>query len=207
MNIAASAGLISEIGLEVARISAEQIAKWDGIGINWPVAINIYPSQFAQPDFSRSILGYFKMLKLPANRIELEVTETAATADPAAAARHLEKLREAGIKIAIDDYGTGYSNMAQLFKLPFDTLKIDRSLISSIDLDERSEFIIASTISMTRSLGHNVVAEGVETAEQLEFLKKCGCDMIQGYFFTRPMDGDALVEWDENRRKVHKEPA
>ncbi len=200
MSIAERAGLVEAIGVEVARIAAIQLREWEKLGINWPLSLNVCPSQFVRREFSEQVLDYLKQIDLPTERLELELTETIAMSDTDLARLHLDRFREAGIKISIDDYGVGYSNLAQLYQLPFDILKIDRSLVDSIGIERRGEFIIDSTITMAKALGHKVVAEGVETVEQFEFLKQAKCDIIQGYYFARPMSGEDIVAWMQSRK-------
>ncbi len=199
MDIAEQTGLVEDIGLEVTRLSALQMRKWESQGIFWPVAINVCPSQFRMQDFSQNVLGYLKQINLPTDRLQFELTETVAMNNPEIALAHFKAFRSAGIKIAIDDYGVGYSNLAQLYKLPFDTIKVDRSLINAIGHDKRGELIVNSIISMAKTLGHSVVAEGVESVSQYQYLKSIGCDEIQGFHFARPMDGDDLVKWSRER--------
>ncbi len=199
MDIAEQTGLIEDIGLEVTRLSALQMRKWESQGIFWPVAINVCPSQFRMSEFSQNVLEYLKQINLPTDRLQFELTESVAMNNPEMALTHIKAFRSAGIKIAIDDYGVGYSNLAQLYKLPFDIIKVDRSLINAIGHDKRGELIVNSIISMAKTLGHSVVAEGVESVSQYQYLKSIGCDEIQGFHFARPMNGDELVRWSRER--------
>ena len=200
MSVAESCGLVEKIGGEVIKAVAGQLKLWTGEGHDWRVSVNVCPSQFRNQDFARMALNQIGMLGIAPHQIALELTETIAMADPDAAARQLDILRTAGMRIAIDDFGVGYSNLAQLYKLPFDELKLDRALIESIGIDKKGEIIIASTIDMAHALGHRIVAEGVETKGQYDFLVAHGCDRIQGYLFARPMDASALKTWVGERK-------
>ena len=192
IDIAEKSGLLDRIGREVLRIAAEDMKRWKREGIDRRVAINVCPSQFLNVGFSDQLLAYMDHLGISGDMLEVELTETIAMADPERAATHLYKLRAAGITIAIDDFGVGYSNLASLYSLPFDILKLDKSLIEAIDHDRKAQTIVAATIAMAHDLGHEVVAEGVESEHQAEILVIMGCDQVQGYHFARPMAADDL---------------
>jgi EAL domain-containing protein (putative c-di-GMP-specific phosphodiesterase class I) len=129
---------------------------------------------------------------LPADYLELEITESTVMADPVRALRVLQPLAEMGVRLSIDDFGTGYSSLAYLRQLPITELKIDRSFIAAMETSENDAVIVRSTIEMAKNLGLEVVAEGVETSDVELALDRLGCDYIQGYLLTRPLPADEL---------------
>jgi len=192
--IAEACGLVGKIGAEVLRIVAEDQKIWRRMNIRRRVSVNVCPSQFSDPDFSGNVLSYLAQLQLPADLIELELTETIATADPGRTTVQLNALKDAGVRIAIDDFGVGYSNLSHLYSLPFDVLKLDRSLICDLSVNLSAQTIVAAAITMAHGLGHQVVAEGVETVEQFAILKAMQCDCAQGFLFSRPVDAAELED-------------
>ncbi len=161
--------------------------------------MNVSPIQFSKPGFAEQVIETIEAQGLDTSSIEIEVTETAAMKDLDVTARRLGRLRAAGVRIAIDDFGTGFSNVSQLVQLPFDVLKIDRSLVSRIGQDPKSETVLDCIITMAKGLGHITVAEGVETQRQFAFLETKGCTTVQGFLFGRPMPPDQLERWMEKR--------
>ena len=147
--------------------------------------------------------------RVPPERLILEVTENALMLDPARAKETLQYLCDQGVRIAIDDFGTGYSSLGYLKALSAEELKIDKSFVQDILDDASDQTIVASTIDMAHNLGLKVVAEGIETADSMQYLKQIGCDIGQGYHIGRPMAADEVVAWHEhwiasavsNRRK------
>ena len=133
--------------------------------------------------------------RVPAKRLILEVTESALMRDVDDAVRVLRRLHGIGANLAIDDFGTGYSSLAQLKRLPVDELKIDKSFVVRLARGSDDDVIVRSTIELGHNMGLRVIAEGVESPEALALLRSYGCDMAQGYLFSRPLGGDALVEW------------
>ena len=131
---------------------------------------------------------------LDANSLELEITESMIMNDPQRSARLLEQIKSTGVRVAMDDFGTGYSSLSYLKRFPLDSVKVDRSFIIDIPRDEDDVAITLAVIGMAHSLQLKVVAEGVETDAQYEFLKKHGCDEMQGYHFSSPLPDDDLVE-------------
>lgn len=204
IDIAEKSGLIEPLGREVLRIAAAQCREWLEKGIPRKVSINVCHSEFSRPDFAESALGMIREAGIPCNLVELELTETVAMADPELSRQHLEMLREAGVATAIDDFGIGYSNLSQLAQLPFDTLKIDRSLISGIGIDNKREHIINAILQMAAAMGHSTVAEGVETVDQFDYLADRGCTLIQGFVLAKPMTADELQRWE--RESLPKAP-
>ncbi|PLK68732.1 hypothetical protein C0V73_21980 [Rhizobium sp. TH135] len=178
---------LERIGRKVMSIVATDIPKLRASGISCRVAVNVCPTQFADDEFADRLTDYVKSLGVAPSNFELEVTEAVAMLDVEKARKHLLALKSAGFKLSIDDFGMGFSNLAQLSKLPYDSLKIDRSLISDIVTNHDSRIIVSAIVSMAHGLGHTVVAEGVETATQLEILRLLGCDTLQGYYLGIPV--------------------
>lgn len=197
--IAEQSGLIEELGDQVIQLTMEQAARWNAEGRPRRIAFNVSLIQFVREDFAERVIRSAADCGAPPQLVEIELTESIAMRDCAHTKRTLEKLRAAGFRIAIDDFGCGFSNLSQLAQLPFDTLKIDRSLISTIGQDGRGESVVRAIISLGHSLGHQVVAEGVETLKEFQFLQHEHCDMMQGYFFARPMPSGAIDEWSKMR--------
>ncbi len=164
-----------------------------GLG-NLQVAINLSPKQFSDPDLVASIANILKEEALPAHLLELELTEgllLEATEDTALATRPAQA---PGLTLAMDDFGTGYSSLSYLKKFPIDIIKIDRSFIHEIPDNQDDMEITSAVIAMAHNLKLKVVAEGIETAEQLSFLRRHRCDVGQGYLFDRPIPGNELIE-------------
>jgi two-component system CheB/CheR fusion protein len=193
--IAEQCGLMQALGAQVIRKAARQARLWLDAGRPVDIAVNVSPAQFEAPDFAPSVLAACAEHGVDPAIIEIEITESMAMADIASTTRRVETLREAGIRISIDDFGIGYSNLSHLSRLPIDDIKIDRSLVMGIGVCARTESILRALIEMAHALGDRVVAEGVETQAQFDFLKTNGCDCVQGYLFARPMAPGALEEW------------
>ena len=201
IDLAEETGLIVEIGRWVLREACQQGARWHAAGCSLRVAVNISMAQFRDPEgFSAMVMGVLKETGLVPALLELEVTESMAMRDATEIARIVDPLREAGIRFAIDDFGTGYSSLAHLTRLPFDIFKIDRNFTSGIGSDQSAEVIVQTILAMARSLNYETVAEGVETREQMAFLKSHGCTMAQGYLFGKPMSRPALEAWIADHR-------
>ena len=196
--IAEESGLIVPIGEHVLRVVCEQVMRWQQAGVPIvPVAVNWSAIQLQrQPvvEVVRRILGETGMK--PA-LLSLEITEGALMRNARQHAAALQVLRDSGVRIQIDDFGTGYSSLSYLRELPIDTLKIDRSFINHVDENPADQAIVSAILAMARSLGLRVVAEGIETAAQLEVLDRHGCEVAQGFFFSRPLPAEqcrALLE-------------
>ncbi|HEU5406209.1 MAG TPA: EAL domain-containing protein [Nitrospira sp.] len=193
--IAESNGLILEVGEWVLRTACEQARKWmdDGL-LAMPVAVNVSAIQLRQKDFSALVRGVLKETRLPAQYLELELTESVLLSNQHAMSAVLQDLKEMGVKLAIDDFGTGYSNLSYLKHFRVNKLKIDRSFIRDITNDSDDAAITAAIISMAKSLNLKVIAEGVENEEQMSFLRELRCDEIQGYYFSKPVTGVEVSE-------------
>jgi len=159
------------------------------------VAINVSVEQLRSEDFVADIEEFLNKYNVPGNQIEVEITESIAMNDPEDTVEKLTSLKKLGISTSIDDFGTGYSSLAYLKLLPVDTLKLDRAFVENIEIDENDQAICDATISMAHSLGKAVVAEGVETQEQQDYLISKGCDFLQGYLISKPLPIELLNEY------------
>ncbi len=188
--LAEETGLIVPIGEWVLRTACLQARKWQMEGHVVKIAVNLSPRQFQQQNLVTLIAEVLRETGLPPTLLELEVTEGIVMENVDVAISTLNLLREWGISFAIDDFGTGYSSLQYLKQLPLDALKIDRAFIKDLPGNQEDAAIAAATLSMAHSLGLKVVAEGVETTDQLEFLKKYNCEIAQGYLFCKPVNAE-----------------
>lgn len=179
----------------------QQMAKWKKVNIEIPLSINVSAHNLLDPDFIQTIDDLSKRWDVQRNSLTLEVTETAVMMDPEYTISVLNQLSDKGYKIAIDDYGTGYSSLSYLKQLPADELKIDCSFILNMLNDDDSYTIVYSTIELAHNLGMSVTAEGVETLAISDHLHDLGCDLQQGYFFSRPLAADDFVAWLQDNQK------
>jgi diguanylate cyclase (GGDEF)-like protein len=199
VDLAEHTGLIRPLTDWVLDAAIAQAAAWRREGRNLSVAVNLSARSLMDERFAQTTAAVLARHGLPGSALQLEITENVIMADTASATRLLRALRELGITLAIDDYGTGYSSLAYLRRLPVQQLKIDRSLVHGITTSRPSHAIVASTISLCSSLGLHVVAEGVEDEQTLRELRRLGCHQAQGFHLSRPVDGSALVEWLDAR--------
>ncbi len=193
-------GLIDELMLKLLERACDDARNWPP---ELTIAINVSPTQFRDRWLSEKILAVLAQRGFPARRIGLEITENALIADPAAAQRIIESLRNQGISLALDDFGTGYSSIQHLRTMPFDKLKIDRSFVVNVDTDEGAYRMVSAIIRLAESLKLSVVAEGVETASVRDTLHALGCREAQGYLLGMPMsaaDTDAIFAADGPER-------
>jgi diguanylate cyclase (GGDEF)-like protein len=188
-------GLIGKVTLWVIDEAVRQCREWADQGHFLTVAINISQSSLLDPAIGSALVAAIEAYDVPASAIEVEITESALTADLDGAAEALAALHAHGVRISIDDYGTGYSSIAHLRALPVQCIKIDRSYVAGMLEDPASTSIVRSTLDLAHELGLEVVAEGVETQVEYEALLAIGCDVAQGYYCARPMPGQSIVEW------------
>jgi len=163
------------------------------MGHHLRVAVNLSMRQFFDPDLLTKISSALKESGLPAEQLELEITESMIMDDVQAVIDTLHKLKALGVSLAIDDFGTGYSSLSYLKKLPFDYLKVDASFVRDIPHDKNDMEITSAVIAMAHKLGIKVIAEGIETSEQLAFLRENDCEMGQGYLLAKPAPLDDLI--------------
>jgi len=187
--IAEATGLIIPIGQWVLEEACRQLAEWTAAGFQgFRMAVNVSTFQFARADFAASVAHLLAVMRIEPRRFELELTETAIMKDIARSSAQLRKLRESGVTIAIDDFGTGYSSLSYLQRLPVDAIKIDQSFVRSLGISPSSSLPMVQAIAnLAHDLNLLVVAEGVETEEQLGYLRTVGCDLAQGYLFDEPL--------------------
>ena len=190
---------MTKLGDSVLRLALAQARSWNENGQRIPVAVNVSPVQFESPDLVVDILSTLDDFDVDPELLELEITETLAMFDYRASKRRIDELRSHGVRVAIDDFGTGYSNLSQLARLSVDTIKIDQSLVNGIGQNSKAEAMLEATINMARALGYNIVAEGIETLEQLNALQVLGCNQIQGYFVAKPATASDLAVWLSDR--------
>lgn len=194
IDYAEQEGLVVELGNWVVRETCRQIAAWLAQGIDVvPVAINVSPKQLRDQSLVEVIRETTTHYGIPAELLEVEITERCVVEDFERPRLALEALSALGLRIALDDYGTGFSSLSYLKRLPIDIIKIDRSFIGDIRNQSNDAAIVASTIALGHNLGLTVIAEGVETREQVIYLRAAGCDEVQGYYFHKPAPADEIV--------------
>jgi diguanylate cyclase (GGDEF)-like protein len=184
--------LIIELNAFVLREAVRQCEIWRRRGIDLGVTVNVAVLDLLDPTFSDGVEATLRQAGLPPSALTIEITEGAFMQEPTRVRHTLEALRALGVQVAIDDFGTGYSSLSYLKDLPVDLLKIDRSFVSDLPGEASSCAIVASTIELAHRLGLTIVAEGVETGEQYEFLAELGCDLIQGYVVSKPVSASSL---------------
>ncbi len=191
--IAEESGLIVQIGEQVLEKACRQCAEWRRQGFEFPVAVNLSPRQFRQQDLPATIARLLEQTGLPPRCLELEITESTFIEDPDAVAADIANLRRLGVLISIDDFGTGFASLNYIRRFAFDVLKIDRSFIEGIPREQGHAAIVEAVIMLSNALGIEVVAEGVETAEQVAVLSAYGCGLAQGYYFSPPVTAEEFT--------------
>lgn len=195
IDLAERSGFIVELGWEVLRLACEALSGWHAQGRETRLAVNVSALQLRQADFAARLLSKLQQYAIAPQQLELEITETTILDPEGTAVAHLHTLRDAGLGISLDDFGRGYAGFAHLHSLPLSKLKIDRSLIAPLSNSHDDSPIVSSTIILAKRLGLEVVAEGVETREQVVCLKLAGCDIAQGYHFSRPLSPAQLRDY------------
>jgi diguanylate cyclase (GGDEF)-like protein/PAS domain S-box-containing protein len=199
--IAEETGLIVPIGEWVIREACVQVQRWMKAGLNaTTMAVNVSMLQLLRGELYTKLRQMLEDFRVPAHRFELELTESMVMANAEQSISTLTQIKSLGVNLAIDDFGTGYSSLAYLKRLPIDTLKIDKEFVGDITTDPDDEAITATIITMAHSLGLDVVAEGVESQEQLDYLREQRCDEVQGNFVSLPIDGDRLFKFMLDRK-------
>jgi EAL domain-containing protein (putative c-di-GMP-specific phosphodiesterase class I) len=195
-------GLMRALTLGLAVRAAESLAQIGRRGNGFALSLNICPTLLDDPGFADALATALLSSGASPEEVILELTESAAARNQAAALENLARLRMRGFVLSIDDFGTGFSSLTQLVRMPFSELKIDRSFVSRIEMQGADRLLVDSTVALAHRLGLRTVAEGVETQAQLEYLRQIGCDMAQGFLFARPMPMADWLRWMELRQSV-----
>jgi EAL domain-containing protein (putative c-di-GMP-specific phosphodiesterase class I)/CheY-like chemotaxis protein len=190
-----ASGLIDDLTWAILEKSAARCREWIGRGQQVSVSVNLSLKSLEEPGLAERITERVAAQKLDPKYMVLEITETAAMTDVGKALENLTRLRMKRFSLSIDDYGTGYSSMQQLSRIPFSELKIDQSFVFSAIEKESSKVILASSLDMAKKLKLKAVAEGVETRAHWNLLQSLGCDIAQGYFIAKPMEAAAFEDW------------
>ena len=198
--LAETGGLIGELGSAVLELAVAQVARWRADGLDLEVAVNLSVRRLLEEGVVEEVAGVLTRHGVPGSALELEITESVFLDDPERAQAVLRDLAGLGVSLAVDDYGTGYSSLAYLRDLPVSTLKLDRSFVAGLTGNSADEAIIESTLVLARSLGLEVVAEGVEDDLTLRAVTRLGCHQAQGYHIGRPARADAVTAWLLARR-------
>jgi diguanylate cyclase (GGDEF)-like protein/PAS domain S-box-containing protein len=194
--IAEDSGLIVSLGEWVLDEALRQVAQWQREqSLSVAVAVNVSPAQLGLQRPMEWIMAALRRHDLPPEMLEIEMTESAVMQEVDSAVGGLCELARQGVRLAVDDFGTGHSNLSRLGKLPITSIKIDRSLITSIATQPKDAAIVGAVIEIAHTLGAQVIAEGVETARQLAILRMSRCDFLQGYLFCRPLPADSFLTW------------
>lgn len=193
--LAEETGLILQIGEFVIAEAARQLREWQNNGIDVFVSVNASVRQFLSVDFISTLNRWLDEYALPRDLMVVEVTESIVAGDMNRVITILDNLRQDGIRVSLDDFGTGYSSLNYLVKMPLDNLKIDKSFIDNILNDEKDKVVLETIITMAHNLGLYVTAEGVEQKEQADLLAQLDCDLIQGYYFAKPLRVEDFVKF------------
>ena len=198
--LAERTGLIGPLTTYVLDAALHQCRQWRQAGHELAIAVNVSARSLLDLAFPNQVAGLLARWELPARLLVVEITESTIMTDPTHALEILGRLNIMGVQIAIDDFGTGYSSMAHLKNLPIQELKVDRSFVSQMTSSTRDAVIVRSTVDLGRNLGLRVVAEGVEDVLTSQELDALGCDAIQGYYISRPVPPDDLINWLEQQQ-------
>ncbi len=203
IHIAEQTGQINALTQWVFVTALKQFNAWKAKDIDINIAVNISAENLKDISFESFVRKSVEEYKVPNSSITLEVTESAVVDNPEAAIALLRRFKEDGFKISIDDYGTGYSSLAQLKQLPVNELKIDKSFVQKLETDEDDQIIVRSTIELAHNMGLSVVAEGIEDEYSLKWLAKHGCELAQGYYISRPQPSERLTPWLEEKKEFN----
>ena len=194
--LAEEIGCISKIGRWVLHEACRQNKAWQNAGLDTvPVAVNVSSRQFSDTDLVQVVSEVLDQTQLEPRWLELEITESAMVVDADATTEVLAQIRRLGIRVSLDDFGTGFSSLSYLRRLPLDTLKIDRSFVMDLPDDPDAQGIVGAIIAMAHVLGLHVIAEGVETEQQRDFLRSIECDEMQGYLYSKPVAADEFIQF------------
>jgi EAL domain-containing protein (putative c-di-GMP-specific phosphodiesterase class I) len=202
VGLAEATAVITPLSRWVFRKGVAQRAAWHRDGINARISLNVSPINLAEPDFADFMLETCREEGVAPELMEIEFTESAQTMDSELTLAQLSRLRNEGVRVAIDDFGSGYSNMRYLRSIPADALKIDKDFILTLDTDEKNRKIVPTIIELGQHLGFAVVAEGIETAASYNTLADWGCDEGQGFFMSKPLAEPVFRDWFHAQRAV-----
>ena len=194
IGVAEQTGLILPLGQLMLRLACQQLACWaqDKACAHWTLAVNVSAQEFRHPGFVQQVLDALAHAQVDPRQLKLELTESLLLHDVEECIAKMQALRAKGVRFALDDFGTGYSSLSYLKRLPLDQLKIDQGFVRDLQTDPNDAAIVRTILALAKSLDLAVVAEGVETTGQLEFLQRHGCEAFQGYLFGRPMPAEVL---------------
>lgn len=201
--VAEETGIIADLGIYVlqqACIDAvELLEQFPDLANHGFVSVNVSPRQLFLPNFANEVNEILEISECPSQLLNLEITESLLMENPTEAIRMIHQLKKLGVGITIDDFGTGYASLAYLVEMPVDALKIDRQFINDMDKDPRNKIIVRSIINLANELKLKVTAEGIETQEQMDAVKEMGCDLVQGYFISRPLELALAMQFIQNQ--------
>jgi EAL domain-containing protein (putative c-di-GMP-specific phosphodiesterase class I) len=195
IELAEGCGLIGALTDHVLQSGIDQLSEWNRAGLRLNLAVNLSPKLVNELEFPERMAAFLSERGVAPEQLTLEITETAALEDPRRTQEILSRLRAAGIGLSLDDFGIGYSSLTQLYKLPFNEVKIDRTIGMELSHTSATRTIVHAIVELAHNLGLKVCCEGVESAAALEFLHQSGCDFAQGYHLARPMAGGPLIKW------------
>ena len=193
--LAEETGLIQPLGEWILAEACRQLREWQQVlppDLPIQVNVNLSARQFEPPDLVEKVAKVLKYTGLPARNLKIELTETVFIEDTESTITTLYRLKALGIKLAIDDFGTGWSSLSYLKRFPIDALKIDQAFVRGLLDDAGDQAIVLAVITLARTLGLQVIAEGVENAKQMSLLNELGCDIAQGYYFSKPLPADEM---------------
>jgi EAL domain-containing protein (putative c-di-GMP-specific phosphodiesterase class I)/CheY-like chemotaxis protein len=201
LTVVTKSGLMRTLTLGLATQSARCLRQLGARGLSFALSLNVCPTLLDDPEFADALVRSLLEAGATPQEVVLEVTETAASRNQGAALENLARLRMRGFDLSIDDFGTGFSSLAQLVRTPFSELKLDRAFVSRLETDPAARTLVESVIAMARRLGLRTVAEGIETEAQREILLELDCDMGQGYLFAKPMPVAEWLRWMQGSRR------
>jgi diguanylate cyclase (GGDEF)-like protein len=193
--LAEHSGLIRPLTLHVLEVALRRCASWRRMGHDMHVAVNLSPNSLQEADLPDIVARLLGQAGVPASALTLEITESSIMADPTGALVTLDRLHALGVKLAIDDFGTGYSSLGRLRELPIHEMKIDKSFVQRIAVDHRDRAVVRSAVQLGHALDLMVVAEGVEDEQTLLHLRQEGCNLVQGFYISKPLPADAFADW------------
>ena len=195
-------GLIIPIGRWLMREAAMQAARWNESGMNVRISVNVSARQLRDADIVNQLRELIEESGAARTLVDIELTESCFIEDEKSAIDLMRQFKQLGARILLDDFGTGYSSLSQLTRLPIDVIKLDRSFITGIDQNYQSQSLVRSLLNLARAFGFAIVAEGVETEREVQFLKDIGVDYAQGYFYSKPMAPDMFEAWVADKKKL-----